>query len=495
MADYSKMSDADLLALVQPKSAPADYSKMSDADLMKLVQSQAGPSISDAVTDIPAEIGRTAGANVDAIKAGVTDRGSKGPVEGLMSTGKALLAVPGLLASPITGAARSLIGHPMAQAEHAVGSLIAPEIAAKDDPQQMYQNAAGDVETALAGARPSGMTPMGATAVTPKPVAAPTVEALKNSARAGYQSPEVAAVEINPQSVGNLSTKIENDLIQRGMRPRQAPGTFEEVKALNPSQGVASVKVADIDSARKALGEYAKQVDAVGKPTSEAAAASIAMEHINDYLPNISAADVVAGDAPRAAQILKDAGQNWGAAKRSEKVDLQLTRADRQAAKSGSGSNIENSMRQKIASMLDNPARSVGYSDAEKAAMENIVRGTPTRNALRKVGKLGVEGGLSLLLHAGAAIPSGGATIPFAVGGTVARKVGEALTAKSGRALSEMVRSRSPLATSNAGMSAVQRALLANPPAKRAALPYAAISSGSLSQMKRARLLQALAQQ
>jgi hypothetical protein len=42
MADYSSMSDADLLTLVQPKS---DYSKMSDADLLKLVgQPAAQPS-------------------------------------------------------------------------------------------------------------------------------------------------------------------------------------------------------------------------------------------------------------------------------------------------------------------------------------------------------------------------------------------------------------------------------------------------------------------
>jgi len=39
MADYGKMSDAELMALVQP--APVDYSKMSDADLLKAVN---GPS-------------------------------------------------------------------------------------------------------------------------------------------------------------------------------------------------------------------------------------------------------------------------------------------------------------------------------------------------------------------------------------------------------------------------------------------------------------------
>lgn len=459
MTDYSGMSDADLLTMIKPKQPSSDYSKMSDADLMKMVKPQPSPSITDAVTDIPAEIGRTAGANLDTIKAGITDRGSKGPIEGLMSTGKALMAIPGLIASPITGAARSLIGHPMAQAEHAVGSLIAPEIAAKDDPQKMYETAAGDVETAMSAARPAGFTPKGLTATTPVVTPAPSVTDLKTASRGLYQDPAVTGLEIKPQPVANLSTKIENDLLQRGYRPKQAGGTFEEVKALTPGPGVQSVNAMDLHSARKALGVYAREVDAVGKPTAEAAAAMLAKEHLNDFLPNINQTDVVSGNARLAAELMKEADSNWSAAKRGEKVDLQLTRADRQAAKSGSGSNIENAMRQKIASMLDNPARSVGFSDAEKAAMEEIVRGTPTRNVLRKVGKLGVDGGLSLLLHAGAALPSGGATVPFAVGGTLARKIGEHLTSNAGSRLSESVRSRSPLAVSNMGQAAVGRAL------------------------------------
>lgn len=420
---------------------------------------QAQSSWSDAVTDIPGEIGRTAGANLDTIKQGFTNRASKGPIEGLMDTGKAVMAIPGLIASPITGAARSLIGHPMAQAEHAVGSVIAPQIAAKDDPQKMYENAAGDVETALSAARPAGFTPKGLTAPAPVKAPVPTVDELKNASRAVYNGPEVNAITIRPQPVADLSTTIENDLIKRGFRPKQADGTFSEIRDMVPPQGVQSVNAADLHSARKALGIYAREVDAVGKPTSEAAAATIAKQHLDNFLPNIQQGDVLSGNAQLAAELMKGADANWGAAKRGEKVDLQLTRADRQAAKSGSGTNIENAMRQKIATMLDNPARSVGYSDAEKAAMEEIVRGSATRNTLRKVGKLGFGDGASLMVHALAALPTGGASTAVGAAGTIARKVGEHLTSRAGSRLSESVRSRSPLATSNAGAAAVAQAL------------------------------------
>jgi hypothetical protein len=462
MADYSTMSDADLMAMVKPPAQ--DYSKLSDADLMKMVKpdNKAVP-LSDfvptAISDIPREVGKTASDNLGAVQEGLSNRGSKGPIEGLMGTGKAILGGLGVVGAPITGALRSLIGHPMAQAEHAVGSVIAPEIAAKDNPQQMYQTAAGDVDTAMSAARPAGFTPKGLTVPTPVATPAPSVGDLKTASRSLYQDPNVTGLEIKPQPVANLSTKIENDLLQRGFRPKQAGGTFDEVKGLTPGPGVQSVNAMDIHSARKALGVYAREVDAVGKPTAEAAAATIAKEHLNDFLPNINQSDVVSGNAQLAAELMKEADSNWGAAKRGEKVDLQLTRADRQAAKSGSGTNIENAMRQKIASMLDNPARSVGFSDPEKAAMEEIVRGSTTRNVLRKVGKLGFGDGLSLLLHAGATIPTGGANIPVGIAGTVARKLGEHLTSNAGSRLSEAVRSRSPLAVQNMGQAAVARSL------------------------------------
>ncbi len=222
------------------------------------------------------------------------------------------------------------------------------------------------------------------------------------------------------------------------------------------------MKVADLHSAQKALGIMARERDAVGSPTPKAAAASLAKQHLDDYLPNISKADVVAGDATKAAELLTEAGKNWGAAKRGEQVDLQLTRADRQAAKSGMGGNVENAMRQKIATILDNPKRSVGFSPEELAAMEEIVRGTPSRNALRVAGKAGVSGGLSLMLNTAAAFGTGGSSIPLTVAGTLARIIGENATSRAGVKLSEMIRDRSPLSSATQKYNQAQAALQAN---------------------------------
>ena len=80
MADYSKLSDAELMALVQP--AAPDYSKMSDADLMKLVggrpaapSAPADPFAAPIGGDVPpalaamgyGELAKTAGRTIDNI--------------------------------------------------------------------------------------------------------------------------------------------------------------------------------------------------------------------------------------------------------------------------------------------------------------------------------------------------------------------------------------------------------------------------------------------
>src|SRR6185312_6034160 len=170
---------------------------MSDAD-MGLADAPKTPSWSDAITDIPHEIGAEAGNALGKITA-LGNRGEQGPLEGLMTTGKAALAVPGLIASPITGAARSLIGHPMAQAEHAAGTLINPAVAAQDDPQKMYDTAKGDVDTAMSamgGEKP--MLPVAASPAPLKGIVAPSTKELFQAADNNYKNARGFGVEIHP---------------------------------------------------------------------------------------------------------------------------------------------------------------------------------------------------------------------------------------------------------------------------------------------------------
>lgn len=273
-----------------------------------------------------------------------------------------------------------------------------------------------------------------------------TVDEIKAASRAGYNHPEVAAVQIKPQAVDNLATTIESDLAAQGFRPNNQGAVFSTVGELKGAPG--PVGVADLDSARKALGVLAKEVDAVGKPTANAVAARRAIGHIDDFLPNLNQADLLAGDAAKANQILDTARKNWGAAKRAETVQTTLANAELNAAAANSGANIQNATKQAFKPLLkNNAAKAIGYNAEELKALNDVVRGTWTGSAARAAGNLlGGGGGLGMLASGAVGYEAGGAPGAIAAGlaGRGFKKIGNASTFNAVKKLDTLLRARSP---------------------------------------------------
>lgn len=88
-------------------------------------------------------------------------RGMLGPVQDVGDVGGALLSAASLPVAPIQGAARSLIGHPMADIETTVGTVINPQVAQERAKGKAYEDAKSAVDLAMAAVRPRGHTPRG----------------------------------------------------------------------------------------------------------------------------------------------------------------------------------------------------------------------------------------------------------------------------------------------------------------------------------------------
>jgi hypothetical protein len=423
---------------------PASFSDRFDA-----APKPPAPSITDAVTDIPHETMQAAHDAWNTIKA-LSQRGEMGPVEGLMATGKALLAVPALIGSPITGAARSLIGHPMAQAEHVVGTVIAPEIAAKDDPQAMYQAAKGDVDTAMSAMR--GKAPAEAAAA----VKPPTIAELKASATRNYESPEVTGLTMKSSVLRNFGTAASQAMANDGFDPLTAPKTFGLLKNIEGIPEEATVTGANLNTLRKMFGKAAQSQD----PTEKAAASKV-IGYIDDVASRIPDSEVLSGDVGAASKKLQDARGDYAAAKQAENIDNKVVSAELRASATHSGQNVANTIRQRMASVVDptKPKEGVGLRQDELDQAEQIARGTPTQNAIRKVGNfLGGGGGLGAL-HTSAAGAAGGGMVAGPVGaaigstvlpitGAMLKAISNRMTISQANKLSEMIRSRAPLASS-----------------------------------------------
>jgi hypothetical protein len=124
-------------------------------------------SIPAFIRDVPKEI-------ADEAKSGAADvaalgrRGEMGAVEGFFSLPKAALGAARVALSPLTGTARSVLGHPIADAETAVGGLINPEVAKqREESGAAYRDAKQSVDTAMAAGMPAkAKTPVPTPALT-----------------------------------------------------------------------------------------------------------------------------------------------------------------------------------------------------------------------------------------------------------------------------------------------------------------------------------------
>lgn len=282
--------------------------------------------------------------------------------------------------------------------------------------------------------------------------AAPTAEALYSAADDAYNSMRNSGVAYSGSAVRDFATGLKSGLDTEGFIAKVTPRTQSILDDLaNPPEGaIADIK--GLHAARKAFGRIAQNFN----EPQEQAAASRAIQGLDEFIGSDNPASVVAGTASDAANALKSANANFAAAKRSDLLTGVERAADLRAAAANSGANTGNAIRQRISSALLKPKEAAGYSASEIAQLEKIVTGTPAQNTTRYIGNLlGGGGGMGQMLTTaigaggGAAAGGGfgaaiGAAAPVAVG-TASKAISNSLTRKALQAADQAVRTRSPL--------------------------------------------------
>jgi hypothetical protein len=248
----------------------------------------------NAITDIPGEVNAAAGEAIDNIK-GLANRGQQGPIEGLMTTGKAVMGVPQLALSPVTGAIRAVGGNLMTQAEHAIGGVINPSVAAKDDLDKMYATAKGDVDLAMMGARPAGVPLKG-----PLPAAGPSLPGTPpplGPADWQWQAPDPRVAPAPALTPGQEAATAAARLSETG-EPVQLPRavTTDSMPVQRAASVARNVPFAGdplVKSAERALTQLGSKTAEVasgyGEAATPAAAGDAARESIRDWIKGKSA--------------------------------------------------------------------------------------------------------------------------------------------------------------------------------------------------------------
>lgn len=407
-------------------------------------------------------ISEMAAANEPVIKAAADQREKEHPIEstiGKVFAGTGALAPLG--ATALGAKALGLVGETL-PAQMAAGVASGATIGGLDSAARGEDPLKGAITSGGFGAagpvagRLVGKSVEGVRNIVSPAAQLPTAEALKDTARAGYDGIKNLDVRIKPSSVQSVAQQMQQDFHNEGFRDYLAPktaGVLDELAQPTPAGSFASFS--DLHGMRRALGKAAQSVD----PT-EKAAASRAITTFDKYLENIPQADVLQGDARVASQLLKQSNANYAAGKRADLLQGKVDAADLQAASANSGANVDNALRQRVKDILKSPKLSQGFSQDELLQMQRVVRGTATGNVIRTIGNLlGGGGGLGSLITAGAgAMAAGPIGLAAPAAGTVIKKIGNRMTENQINKLAEMIRSRAP--ASGGANTAIAAALM-----------------------------------
>lgn len=358
----------------------------------------------------------------------------------------------------------------------------------KDTAAEPYARVAAALTAAVAGSK----------RVAPERV---TASDLKASAKSAYESPEVKGLVLDPSAVSRVGQTAERAMEAGGARRSFAGPAFnvnDELQNLPNTQVARSMQRAglspgatidDIKNVRTAQGEVVRggTDPLTGQLNPQANAAVTSRKKISEYLANIPASDVIAGDAQAAGKLLRQADADYAASKRTGVVEALMRRAELQAGSANSGQNVNNAMRQKLRGLLANERKTGGFSPEEIQQLERAVLGTRTGNAARFLGNaLGPSGALMLVpgVGLGAAATGLGADpqVASAIGGLSllagrgARAVANRSTARQVAKFQDMAALRAPSHDAIASTKAAQADLLTSE-ARRAAIARALLNA------------------
>lgn len=277
--------------------------------------------------------------------------------------------------------------------------------------------------------------------------AVPSVDSWREAKKIAYMDVDNLGARYTPSAVDRLINGIKTKAAAEKLNPKRQPKAASMIDDLDELSG-GMPTLTELDQLRQIV----RRDVANNKDGSEAFFGNLIIDEIDDFIRTATNADMVSQQGAKAANDAitkaRAANSTW---RKAETIEDALVRAERKAARAGSGGNIDNSIRQEIDSILRSPKKSRFFNKEELAAMEKVVRGGKMQNFARWLGKLSPEGnGLSLLLHGLIGIPSGIATgglstaaqVPLAVGGFAAKRIADAATPANLNAVSTLIRNQ-----------------------------------------------------
>lgn len=267
------------------------------------------------------------------------------------------------------------------------------------------------------------------------PPAAPSLDDLKVRQRAAYDTFE----KINPiydnKEIVAAQSRLQSRFSDMGADPALQPKAFVALNRLaKDAESGLPVTGKGLETIRKVAGNAYDPMN----PSSNSLVKAVQGE-IEGVMGNPGAA--ISGNAKAAADAVADAREMTKRIKKQEIVDQLLEKASIRADRAGSGGNIDNATRQELSKLLDPKSKQgKNFTDDEREAIRELIKGTLLGNVMRGVGKLSPQGsGLMSAMGIGGTAVNPLIAIPFALG-AAAKPIGDNMTARSAQRIGEIIR-------------------------------------------------------
>lgn len=270
----------------------------------------------------------------------------------------------------------------------------------------------------------------------------PSIDSIRTAKDDAYQAVEDAGAVYPPDRYRKMVQDLNTDLVRPhgGVREVRHPHSYDTLQEFtdNAANMQRGPTLYDLDLDRQGIFS-----DIILPGGNERRFGSRMVEGIDDLVKDTTGVKTLRGTPQEAVDNLLSARDLNSRLRKSEEVSSAITKAGRSANSKSTGVTAGNEMRQKFRAILDNDAKSVGYTPDEIGLMESIVEGTKWGNRARSAASK-VEGftGKSAAAGAGTAIglgiggPIGGAAGGFAglgasgLAGSALRGISERSTRK-----------------------------------------------------------------
>lgn len=264
----------------------------------------------------------------------------------------------------------------------------------------------------------------------------PSIDEISAASKRAYQTADDAGLILKPEGLQGLSEKVKQDLAEFGYHPQLHPRVGVVLNELD-RVAVEPLTLKGADIVRRIANNARMSTD-----PSEREIGRRIVGRVDDYLSNLTPDQVLAGDAKAGSSALKEARELYARSRKAQLIEDVMDAGKRAAEKSGSGSNVDNAIRQKADSLLNNRRKIAGFTAAEKEALRAVVKGGPVQNLARLIGKFAPTGVVSAALSGGLGYGLGGPLgLALPAIGAGAKVMADRATAANTRLVDALIRS------------------------------------------------------